>query len=144
MSDMTTRPTRMSADALRAIPSLGRDPASIRQRIEMLEQVLEGLVSIPGTKQRIGLDAILGFVPVVGDLVTAAMGSYLVWEARNLGLSKLQLARMAANVGIDTAIGAVPVVGDLFDIAFRSNRKNLRIIRRHLDRHHPATVTVDR
>lgn len=144
MSDMTTRPTRMSADALRAIPPLGRDPASIRQRIEMLEQVLEGLVSIPGTKQRIGLDAILGFVPVVGDLVTAAMSSYLVWEARNLGLPKLQLARMAANVGIDTAIGAVPVVGDLFDIAFRSNRKNLRIIRRHLDRHHPATVTVDR
>lgn len=141
---MTIKPTRMSTDALRALPPLGRDPASIRQRVETLEQLLEGLVPIPGTSRRVGLDAIIGLVPVVGDLVTAAMGSYLVWEARNLGLSKLQLARMAANVGIDTAIGAVPVVGDLFDIAFRSNRKNLRIIRRHLDRHHPATVTVDR
>jgi hypothetical protein len=126
------------------LPSLGRDAASVRQRIEMLEQVLEELVTIPGTNQRVGLDAILGFIPVVGDLVTAAMGSYLIWEARNLGLSKIQLVRMAANVGIDTAIGAVPVVGDLFDLAFRSNRKNLRIIRRHLDKHHPATVILNR
>ncbi len=120
-----------------------RDPASVRRRIEMLEHLLEGAVPVPGTRRRIGLDAVIGLVPVVGDAVTAAMGAYIIWEARNLGLSKLQLTRMAANVGLDTAIGAVPVVGDLFDIAFRSNRKNLRIIRRHLDRHHPATVTID-
>lgn len=121
-----------------------RDPALVRARVEAMEKVLEGMVSIPGTRQRIGLDAVIGLIPVVGDVVSAAMGAWIVWEARNLGLSKLQIARMAANVGVDTAIGAIPFVGDLFDVAFRSNRRNLRIIKRHLDRHHPATATIDR
>jgi hypothetical protein len=126
-----------------ALPGLGRDPASIRQRIEAMERLLEGVMTIPGTRHRIGLDAMIGLVPVVGDVVSAAMGAWIVWEARNLGMSKFQLARMAANVGIDTAIGAVPFLGDAFDMLFRSNSRNLRIIRRHLDRHHPATAVID-
>ena len=100
-------------------------------------------ISIPGTKIPIGLDALAGLIPVAGDLITAAMGAWMIWEAKNLGLPKWQLWRMAANVGFDTAIGAVPVVGDVFDFAFRSNSKNLRIIQRHLDRHHPATRVID-
>lgn len=128
---------------LDAMPGFGRDPASIRRRIEIMEQLLENAVLVPGTRFRIGLDAILGVVPVVGDLITAAMGAWIVWEARNLGMSKWQLTRMSANVGIDTAIGAIPFVGDLFDLAFRSNSRNLRIIRKHLDRHHPRTVVID-
>ena len=128
---------------LDAMPGLGRDPRSVRQRIVMMEQLLERAVSVPGTNVRVGLDAIVGLVPVVGDLVTAAMGAWIVWEARNLGMSKWQLTRMAANVGVDTALGAVPLVGDVFDFAFRSNSRNLRIIRRHLDRHHPASVTIE-
>jgi len=71
------------------------------------------------------------------------MGAWLVWEGRNLGMSKFQLTRMAANIGIDTAVGAIPLVGDLFDFVFRSNTKNLRIIRRYLDKHHPSTMTVE-
>lgn len=126
-----------------AMPGLGRDPRSVRQRIEMMEQLLERAVTVPGTNMRVGLDAIVGLVPVVGDVVTAAMGAWIVWEARNLGMSKWQLTRMAANVGVDTALGAVPLVGDVFDFAFRSNSRNLRIVRRHLDRHHPASVTLD-
>jgi hypothetical protein len=91
----------------------------------------------------VGLDSIVGLIPVVGDLITAAMGAYIVWEGRNLGMSKFQLVRMTANVGIDTALGAIPFVGDAFDFIWRSNSKNLRIIKRHLDKHHPGTRTIN-
>lgn len=121
----------------------GTDPRSVRRRIEALERLLERAVTVPGINRQVGLDAILGLVPVAGDLVSAAMGLYLVWEARNLGMSKWQLAQMTANVGFDTVVGAVPVAGDLFDVLFRSNTRNLRILRRHLDRHHPASVTLE-
>jgi hypothetical protein len=80
---------------------------------------------------------------VVGDVITASMGAWLVWEARNLGMSKFQLVRMAGNVGVDTALGAIPFVGDLFDFVFRSNTRNLRILKRYLDKHHPATMTLE-
>ncbi|MBY8821483.1 DUF4112 domain-containing protein [Sphingomonas colocasiae] len=125
------------------LPQMGRDPASIRQRVEAMEAVLERVFVIPGINRPVGLDSIVGLVPVVGDIVTAAMGAWIVWEARNLGMSKFQLARMAANVGIDTLLGAVPIAGDLFDFLYRSNTKNLRIIKRHLDKHHPSTVTIE-
>lgn len=127
----------------KSFPGMGRDPASIRARVEAMEQLLEGLFTIPGTKMRVGLDSIIGLVPVIGDLITASMGAWIVWEARNLGMSKFQLARMAGHIGVDTVLGAVPLVGDLFDLAYKSNTKNLRIIRKHLDKHHPATVTID-
>ena len=128
---------------VRDLPGFGRDPASVRRRIEAMETMLEGLFVIPGTNRRVGLDSLVGLIPVVGDLATAAMGAWIVWEARNLGMPKWQLARMAANVGFDTLVGAIPFAGDLFDFLFKSNTKNLRIIRRHLDRHHPSTVTIE-
>ena len=122
---------------------IGRDPASVRQRLEAVEALLERLFVVPGINRSVGLDSILGLVPVLGDVITASMGAWLVWEARNLGMSKFQLARMAANVGVDTALGAIPLVGDLFDFAFRSNSKNLRIVKRYLDKHHPSTMTIE-
>ncbi len=122
---------------------IGRDPHSVRQRIQAMETLLERLFVVPGINRPVGLDAMIGLVPVVGDVVTTAMGAWLVWEARNLGMSKFQLARMVGNVGIDTAIGAIPLVGDLFDFAFRSNSRNMRMIKRYLDKHHPAARTID-
>ena len=126
-----------------SLPSMSRDPHSVRQRVEALEQLLERSFHIPGTKVPIGLDSIIGLVPVLGDVVTAAMGAYMVWEARNLGMSKWQLLRMAANVGVDTALGAIPLAGDVFDFIWRSNSKKLRIIKKHLDKHHPGTRVID-
>lgn len=120
-----------------------RDPAALRKRVEMLEMVLERSFVIPGINRPVGLDAIVGLVPVVGDFVAAAMGAYLIWEARNLGMPKWKLWRMMGNLGVDTAIGAIPVAGDAFDFLFRSNSRNLKIIKRHLDKHHPATVIID-
>ncbi|MGK2910724.1 MAG: DUF4112 domain-containing protein [Sphingobium sp.] len=128
----------------RDLPGFGSDPASVRRRIDAMEQMLEGMFVLPGTNRRVGLDSIVGLIPVVGDIATAAMGAWMVWEARNLGMSKWQLTRMAANVGFDTVLGAVPLVGDVFDFFFKSNTKNLKIIRKHLDKHHPGTVTIDR
>jgi uncharacterized membrane protein len=122
---------------------VARDPASVRKRVEAMEALLERAFTVPGTNYRVGLDAVVGLVPVVGDLVTTAMGAWIVWEARNLGMSRFQVARMAANVGVDTLIGAIPLVGDLFDLAFRSNSKNLRILKRWLDRNHPETLTIE-
>jgi len=123
---------------------LGRDAESVRRRVETFERLLERSFTIPGTKIPVGFDALAGLVPVAGDLVAAALGLYLVWEARNLGMSKWQLARMLGHVGFDALIGSVPVAGDLFDFVYRSNSKNLRIIRRHLDRHHPQTRLIER
>lgn len=128
---------------IRDVPGFGRDPASVRRRIEAMEGLLEGLFVIPGTKRRVGLDSLVGLIPVVGDIATAAMGAWILWEARNLGMSKWQLTRMAANVGVDTLVGAIPFAGDLFDFAFKSNTRNLRIIRKHMDKHHPSTVIVE-
>jgi hypothetical protein len=123
---------------------LGRDPAAVRRRIEGMEALLEGMFTVPGIKRRVGLDFILGLVPVVGDVAAAALGSWLVWEARNLGMSRWQLTRMMGRVGFDAAIGLIPFVGDAADFFYRSNTRNLKTIKRHLDRHHPGTVTIDR
>lgn len=122
---------------------LGTDAKAVRQRVEALERLLEGMVELPVVGRKVGLDALLGLVPVAGDVITAAMGLYLVWEARNLGMPRWQLWRMAGNVGIDSLLGAVPVAGDVFDFVYRSNSKNLKIIRKHLDKHHPATKVIE-
>jgi hypothetical protein len=121
---------------------IGRDPASVRLRLEAVERVMEGLFTIPGTSRKVGLDVLLDLVPVVGTTIAALVGSWLVWEARNLGMSKLQMARMFGNVGVDWALGVIPFVGAVPDFFFRSNTRNLRIIRKHLDKHHPATTTI--
>ena len=121
----------------------GNDPASIRARVEAMETLLERSFRIPGINYPIGLDAIVGLVPVIGDFITTAMGAYIVWEARNLGMSKFQLTRMGANVAFDTVLGLVPLVGDAADLLFRSNTRNLKIIRKHLDKHHPETRVIE-
>lgn len=125
------------------IPGFGRDPASVRQRIEAMERILERSITIPGINRQVGLDAIGGLVPVFGDVMTAALGAWLVWEAKNLGLPKWKLWRMGGNVGFDMLLGFIPFVGDAADFLFRSNTRNLRIIRQHLDKHHPETRVID-
>ena len=132
----------MSRFSMADVP-MGSDAASVRKRVEALELLLERAFTIPGTSHRIGLDVLLDFVPVVGDLAGAALGSYMVWEARNLGMSKWAMARMAGNVGTDFLLGLIPWVGAIPDYFFRSNSRNLRIIKAHLDKHHPGTRTIE-
>jgi hypothetical protein len=122
---------------------LGMEPAAIRRRIEALERALERGFTLPGTRYQFGLEAIVGLIPVDGDFIGAALGSYLVWEAKNLGLPKWKLWRMAGNVAFDTAVGFVPFAGDALDFLFRSNTRNLKMLKRHLDKHHPETRVIE-
>lgn len=122
---------------------IGTDPASVRQRVEAMERVLERLFVIPGINKPVGLDVILDLVPVVGDVAAAALGAYIVWEARNLGMSKWQIAQMAGNVGFDWLLGLIPWIGAVPDFFFRSNTRNLKKIRRYLDKHHADTATLE-
>lgn len=127
-------------------PSIGTDPQAVRQRVEAMEKLLERLWVIPGIKRSVGLDAVLDLVPVVGDVAAAALGAYIVWEAKNLGMSKWQMAQMTGNVGMNWLLGlcsVVPVIGVIPTLLFRSNTYNLRMIKRHLDKHHPETRMVD-
>ena len=123
--------------------SLGTDPDSVRRRVEAMEHLLERVIVIPGINRPIGLDVILDLVPVAGDVAAAALGSYMLWEARNLGMSKWQVGRMAGNVGVDFLLGLIPWIGAIPDFFFRSNTRNLKLIKKHLDKTHPAAVTLD-
>lgn len=142
MTDVQRPRPILDHPALTDLP-LGRDPAAIRRRVEVLEQLLERSFVIPGINRPVGLDAIVGLVPVLGDALTLAMGAYMVWEARNLGMPKWKILRMAGNLAFDSAVGAVPLAGDLFDFLFASNTRNLRIIKKHLDKHHPASQVIE-
>lgn len=122
---------------------LGSDPASVRQRVEALERLMERIIVLPGINRPVGLDVILDFVPIAGPTAAAAIGAYLAWEGRNLGMSKWQMSKMAGNVGVDWLLGMIPWVGAIPDFFFRSNSRNLRIIKRHLDKHHPGSRTIE-
>ena len=130
-------------DQNRAFRGIGTDAQSVRQRVETMERLLERLFVVPGLNRPVGLDVILDFIPGVGPTAAAALGAYLAWEARNLGMSKWQISRMAGNVGIDWLLGLIPIVGAVPDFFFRSNTRNLKMIKRHLDKHHPGTRTVE-
>jgi len=121
----------------------GRDPASVRRRIEAMEKLLERMFVVPGINRPIGLDVVLDVVPVAGDVIAAVLGAWMVWEARNLGMPKWHIARMGGNVGFDFLLGAIPFVGAIPDFFFRSNSRNLKIIRKWLDKHHPASRMIE-
>ncbi|TMJ20682.1 MAG: DUF4112 domain-containing protein [Alphaproteobacteria bacterium] len=122
---------------------LGRDAASVRRRVEAMEKLLERGFTIPGTNQNFGLDVLLDLVPVVGDVIGAGLGAWIVWEASNLGMSKWQIARMSGNVGVDFLLGAIPWIGAIPDLFFRSNSRNVKIVRKWLDKHHPETAVIE-
>jgi hypothetical protein len=124
-------------------PGMGSDPQSVRRRVMAMERLLERLVVIPGINKPVGLDVILDLVPFAGSTAGAVLGAYMAWEARNLGMSKWQMSRMAGNVGTDFLLGLIPWIGAIPDFLFRSNTRNLRIIKRHLDEHHPHTRTIE-
>ncbi|MEO7814905.1 MAG: DUF4112 domain-containing protein [Sphingomicrobium sp.] len=134
---------RINDSDRRPFPALSSDPQSVRTRVEALERAMENLIQVPGFNRGVGLDVLLDFVPVVGPTAAAVLGGYLAWEARNLGMPKSSVVRMAGNIGVDWALGMIPFIGAVPDFFFRSNSRNLKIIKRHLDKHHPATATIN-
>ena len=104
------------------------------QRLETIAKLLDVAFIVPGTNVRYGIDGLIGLIPVVGDIITTAISLWLVREARLLGAPWHITARMLANVAVDGVIGMVPVAGDAFDVMFRANIRNVRMLRRWLDK----------
>ena len=130
------RPRAKRAGA-RNKPSPGRTAAAARrqaarERLITLTRLMDGLFEIPVVRQKVGLDALIGMVPVLGDLVSAGVGLYLVFEARELGASRWLQARMVGNLLLDFLVGAVPLLGDFFDVLFRAHQRNLTLLQKEL------------
>jgi hypothetical protein len=109
-----------------------------RARLETLARFLDSAVRVPGTNIRFGADALLNLIPGVGTLTSKGMSAYLIWEARRLGVPMSTLLRMMGNVGVDFVIGAIPLVGWVGDVFYRSNLRNMDLLREHLDKAHPV------
>lgn len=107
------------------------------EQIEGLAHLLDTRWQVPGTNWRFGIDGVAGLLPGVGDMATGIVSVYLIWQAKRMGVPRSLLLRMAGNVGLDVVLGSVPVLGSIFDFAFKSNVRNLRLLRRHLDRKTP-------
>jgi hypothetical protein len=103
-------------------------------RLEALAKLLDVAFIVPGTKIRYGIDGIIGLIPIVGDLITTAISLWVVREAKALGAPWHLTARMLGNVALDGVVGIVPVVGDAFDVMFRANIRNVRMLRKWLDK----------
>ena len=120
-----------------------READAAYARVDALARAMDSIVTIPGTNVRIGFDALLGLVPVVGDVVSQAISTYIIWEARRLGVSRWTMARMIGNSLMDMTIGAVPVVGDAFDVAFRANMRNLALLKAEMERKGLGRATIE-
>jgi hypothetical protein len=101
-----------------------------RRRLVALTRLMDEAVEVPVLGTRVGLDALLGLVPLVGDLVSAGIGLYAVAQARELGASRWLQARMIGNLLADAALGAVPLAGDLADVYFKAHRRNMKLLQK--------------
>jgi hypothetical protein len=104
------------------------------ERLEALASFMDSAIVVPGTNIRFGADALIGLIPGIGDAVTAGISCLIILEARRMGAPAHVVARMIGNIAIDGLVGVIPVVGDLFDVAFRANLRNMRLLRKHFER----------
>lgn len=110
--------------------------------VEALAWLLDNSIPVPGTGgRRFGVDAVIGLVPGIGDIVSGALGLIVVWRGSRMGLPRIVVGRMLLNTLVDIAVGAIPILGDAFDLWFKASTRNLGLMRRHLER--PDTSTRD-
>lgn len=114
------------------IPSAVSDENAILTRVRSLAFLLDAAFTIPGTRVRIGLDALMGVVPIIGDVIGAVLSLYIVKAASQLGVPRPVRARMYLNIAIDAALGAIPILGDVFDVVWRANLRNVTLLERSL------------
>lgn len=122
-------------EALTATPEKHRSQVEIEQSLDQLSRWMDGLFRIPGTGWRFGLDAIVGLIPGIGDTATTIVSFYILAAGVRYRVSKATLLRMGFNIGLDYVFGSIPIIGDIFDAAWKSNQKNVELLRRR------ATVT---
>ena len=104
---------------------------AVLEHLDRLAYWLDDRFQVPGTRFRVGMDGLVGLIPGIGDAATNAITAYIIFQAWRLGVPRSVLRRMLSNLGIDFLVGLVPVVGDLFDIAYKANRRNAQLLRRH-------------
>lgn len=126
-------------DRMEIIPPAGleekdRDTAV---RIARVARMLDAQFTVPGTGIRLGIDGLIGIIPGIGDALGLILSGYIYSEALRAGVRKRTLAAMGINTLLDTAIGAIPVLGDIFDIAYKSNMRNARLILRDMEKRLP-------
>ena len=113
------------------------------QRLAALRRIarlLDSAIPVPGTSVRFGLDPILGLIPGLGDLVSPLFTLGVIWQARDIGVPGVVLMRMIFNVAIDTIVGVVPLAGDLFDVAWKSNNRNIALLEQHAEEERPPSA----
>ncbi len=130
---MTVEDTTLSYTAFQTAVGGTENLRARVARLDRLSRLLDIAFVIPGTRIRFGVDAIIGLAPVVGDWAGVILSSLIVIEAARIGVPAALLARMAANVAIEGLVGAVPVAGDVFDVFWRANRRNLALLKTHLE-----------
>jgi hypothetical protein len=130
MSDSLARPA--------AAATVGTHQPAQLERLKALSRLLDSAFTIPGTQYRFGLDAIIGLVPGLGDAVSAVFSGYLVLQASRMGAPKSVVTRMIGNVAVDTLVGWIPLLGDLFDVAWKSNLRNMALLEEHV--RHPGSA----
>ena len=105
--------------------------AAFERRFAAVSRLMDEMVVLPGTSIRVGLDPLVGLIPVVGDAISGVIGLWLIAEATRFGVPRIVVGRMVVNTGVDLAVGAIPILGDMFDVVSRSNSRNLALFRRH-------------
>jgi hypothetical protein len=127
-----------------------RDLAESKRRLDTLATFLDSAIRVPGTNVTVGADALMNVIPGIGTACAKALSGYIIWEARRLGVPPGTLVRMAGNVGVDFVISVIPVVGWFGDVFFRANRRNMDLLRAHIERtsapgdtRFPRTIDLD-
>ena len=114
-----------------------------RERLITFTRLMDSAIDVPMLRTTVGLDALLGLVPVAGDLLSAAIGVYLITQARELGASRWLQAKMIRNLVVDAAVGSVPLAGDVFDVYFRAHRRNLKLLQAELGEPYLDAPNID-
>jgi hypothetical protein len=109
------------------------DEHAVRERLQQLAWLLDSSIPIPGTRFTIGIDALIGLLPFIGDMIGVLLSSFILGEAARLGAPRSVLLRMAANVGVEGTVGIIPFAGDVFDAAFKANQRNVRLLEAWMD-----------
>ena len=131
---MANSPRIIDVDAAGHVRSVERAGArQTRERLKQLAWLLDSSIRIPGTRFTVGLEALIGLFPFIGDLVGVLLSSYILGEAARLGAPKSVLLRMSANVALEGVVGIVPLAGDIFDAAYKANQRNVRLLEAWLE-----------
>lgn len=117
------------------------DPKATRHHLDRLAWLLDSSIRVPGTDWRVGIDGIIGLIPGVGDAAGAVLSSYILAQAARMGVPKTTLMRMGFNVAIDTVIGMIPLAGDIFDMAWKANLRNVRLLNAYMAEPRRVTTT---